>query len=184
MCSIHNVRTKMIKICKSCGKEFQNLSEGVLYSSSAIGVLEFCSDQCSKNYFNSVMKWKNCGRTLYNGVILNRLRCHSCFELGSAAGIQNIQPFRFTLEVSYLLLGSWNLLEWWRRSNKFGNLMPKKNLVFFSTVITSKPEIAWDTPIFWFYHFILLDAFHHISAVTWDQVFWHWICLRRRKIKA
>jgi hypothetical protein len=47
---------KMIKICKSCGKEFQNLTQGVLYSSHAIGVLEFCSDDCSKNYFNSVMK--------------------------------------------------------------------------------------------------------------------------------
>jgi ribosomal protein L24E len=46
----------LIKVCKSCGKEFQNLTEGVLYSSSAIGVLEFCSDKCSKNYLNSVMK--------------------------------------------------------------------------------------------------------------------------------
>jgi hypothetical protein len=50
------VKIRMIKVCKSCGKEFQNLSEGVLYSSSAIGVLEFCSDNCSKNYLNSVMK--------------------------------------------------------------------------------------------------------------------------------
>jgi transposase-like protein len=50
-------RTKnMIKVCKSCGKEFQNFTEGVLYSSHAIGVLEFCSDDCSKNYFNSGMK--------------------------------------------------------------------------------------------------------------------------------
>jgi ribosomal protein L24E len=47
---------KMIKICKSCGKEFQNLTRGVLYSSHAIGVLEFCSDDCAKNYFNSGMK--------------------------------------------------------------------------------------------------------------------------------
>jgi hypothetical protein len=47
---------KMIKICKSCGKEFQGLTAGVLYSSHAIGVLEFCSDDCSKNYFNSGMK--------------------------------------------------------------------------------------------------------------------------------
>src|SRR5215208_4019118 len=44
----------MIKVCKSCGKEFQNLSEGVLYSSFARGVLEFCSDDCSKNYLNSL----------------------------------------------------------------------------------------------------------------------------------
>ena len=47
---------KMIKVCKSCGKEFQNLTRGVLYSSHAIGVLEFCSDDCSKNYFNSGRK--------------------------------------------------------------------------------------------------------------------------------
>jgi transposase-like protein len=46
----------MIKACKSCGKEFQNLTEGVLYSSSGIGVLEFYSDECSKNYLNSAMK--------------------------------------------------------------------------------------------------------------------------------
>ena len=46
----------MIKVCKSCGKEFQNFTEGVLYSSNAIGVLEFCSDDCAKNYFNSVRK--------------------------------------------------------------------------------------------------------------------------------
>jgi transposase-like protein len=32
---------EMIKICKSCGKEFQNLSEGVLYSSSAVGFWSF-----------------------------------------------------------------------------------------------------------------------------------------------
>jgi hypothetical protein len=44
----------MIIACKSCGKEFQNLSQGVLYSSSVIGVLEFCSDDCSKNYLNSL----------------------------------------------------------------------------------------------------------------------------------
>jgi hypothetical protein len=52
--------TKMIKVCKSFGKEeFQNLTEGacISYSSSAIGILEFCSDDCSKNYyFKSVMK--------------------------------------------------------------------------------------------------------------------------------
>ncbi len=82
------------------------------------------------------------------------------------------------------LLGWWNLLKWWRRPNKFGNLVPKKNLMFFSTVVTSKSEIAGDTPVFWFYHFILLDAFHHVSAITWDKVFGHWIHLRRTRIKA
>jgi hypothetical protein len=46
----------MIKVCKSCDKEFQNLTKGVLYSSSTIGVLEFCSDACCKDYLNSVMK--------------------------------------------------------------------------------------------------------------------------------
>jgi hypothetical protein len=38
--------------------------------------------------------------------------------------------------------------------------------MFFSIVVTSKIEIAIDTPIFWFYHFVLLYAFHHISAIT------------------
>src|SRR5215217_3170685 len=62
ICLVNNVRRRrgrtknMIKVCKSCGKEFQNFTEGVLYSSHAIGVLEFCSDDCSKNYFNSGMK--------------------------------------------------------------------------------------------------------------------------------
>jgi hypothetical protein len=87
------------------------------------------------------------------------------------------------MEVVRVISVWWNLFEWWRRSNKFGNLMLKKNLMFFSTVITSKPEIARDTPIFWLYHFVFLDAFHHITAVTWDQVFWHWIHLHRRRIK-
>jgi hypothetical protein len=26
---INNVRTKMMRVCKSCGKEFQNLTKGV-----------------------------------------------------------------------------------------------------------------------------------------------------------
>jgi hypothetical protein len=50
------VRIRMIRVCKSCGKEFQSFNEGVLYSSSARGILDFCSDECSKNYLNSVMK--------------------------------------------------------------------------------------------------------------------------------
>ena len=100
-----------------------------------------------------------------------------------STSIQIFQPLSIHVRSELLLLGWRNLLEWWRGSNKSGNLMPKKNLMFFSTVITSKPEIARDTPVFWFYHFVLLDAFHHISAITWDQVFWHWIRLRRRRIK-
>ena len=56
LCLSKIVKIRMIKVCKSCGKEFQNLTEGVLYSSSIIGVLEFCSDNCSKDYLNSVMK--------------------------------------------------------------------------------------------------------------------------------
>jgi hypothetical protein len=53
----NKVRTKkMIKYVKSCGKEFQSLTAGVLYSSSVKGILEFCSDDCSKNYHNSVIK--------------------------------------------------------------------------------------------------------------------------------
>jgi len=46
----------MIKVCKLCGKEFQNFTEGVLYSSHTIGVFEFCSDDCAKNYLNPGMK--------------------------------------------------------------------------------------------------------------------------------
>ena len=129
---------------------------------------------------------KNRRRTLYI-MLLYMIRSSSicCSWLGSAAPVHKYSgPFQFVLEVSCWLLGWWNFLEWWRRSNKFGNLVPKKNLMFFSTVLTSKPEIARDTPIFWFYHFVLLDAFHHISATTGDQVFWHWIHLRRRRIKA
>ena len=49
-------KKKMIKVCKSCRKDFQNLTKGVLYSSSARGVLEFCSDDRTKNYLNSVRK--------------------------------------------------------------------------------------------------------------------------------
>src|SRR5918996_6290909 len=66
LCLSKIVKIRMIKVCKSCGKEFQKLTEGVLYSSSGIGVLEFCSDNCSKNYLNSVMKLKEYKRTYPN----------------------------------------------------------------------------------------------------------------------
>jgi len=36
--------------CKSCGKEFQNFNQGVVYSSVAKGILDFCSDVCCMNY--------------------------------------------------------------------------------------------------------------------------------------
>jgi len=46
----------MIKVCKSCGKEFQSFDEGVIYSSTVKGILDFCSDECSKDYLNSIIK--------------------------------------------------------------------------------------------------------------------------------
>ncbi len=73
---------------------------------------------------------------------------------------------RFISQVSCSLSGRSDLLERWRRPNKFGNLVSKKNLMFFSTVIASKSEIARNAPIFWLYHFIFLDEFHHISTIT------------------
>jgi hypothetical protein len=38
--------------CKSCGKEFNDLIDGVRYSSTVKGILLFCSDDCCKNYLN------------------------------------------------------------------------------------------------------------------------------------
>lgn len=46
----------MIRICKSCGKEFQSFREGVTYSSTDIGILDFCSDLCCKKYLNANIK--------------------------------------------------------------------------------------------------------------------------------
>ncbi len=40
--------------CNSCNKEFNDLSEGVRYSSSIMGLLWFCSDDCCKNYLNGL----------------------------------------------------------------------------------------------------------------------------------
>lgn len=34
------------------GKSFNNLSQGVQYSSMVKGLLDFCSDKCYKNYIN------------------------------------------------------------------------------------------------------------------------------------
>jgi hypothetical protein len=50
----NNVDIRMIRTCKSCGKEFQNFSQGVVYSSVAIGILDFCSDVCCMNYLNNL----------------------------------------------------------------------------------------------------------------------------------
>ena len=38
--------------CTSCNKLFNDLVEGVRYSSSIKGLLCFCSDDCCKNYLN------------------------------------------------------------------------------------------------------------------------------------
>ena len=43
--------------CKSCGKEFNELTEGIRYSSMARGVVLFCSDDCCKDYLNVKKKW-------------------------------------------------------------------------------------------------------------------------------
>jgi hypothetical protein len=42
--------------CKSCDKAFNNLSEGVEYSSTTLGLLAFCSDKCCKDYLGSAIK--------------------------------------------------------------------------------------------------------------------------------
>jgi hypothetical protein len=42
----------MFALCKSCGKEFNDLTEGIRYSSTVKGVLLFCSDDCCKNYLD------------------------------------------------------------------------------------------------------------------------------------
>ena len=43
----------MVKLCNTCGKDFDERVEGVRYSSSIKGViLFFCSDECCKNYLN------------------------------------------------------------------------------------------------------------------------------------
>ena len=41
--------------CHSCGKVFNNLSEGVQYSSTTRGFLAFCSDECCKDYLVSAI---------------------------------------------------------------------------------------------------------------------------------
>lgn len=46
----------MMRVCKSCGKEFQDFTEGVVYSTAMKGISYFCSDVCCKNYLNSNAK--------------------------------------------------------------------------------------------------------------------------------
>ena len=46
----------MFVFCNSCGKEYNDLVEGVRYSSAAKGILLFCSDHCCKNYLNKPVK--------------------------------------------------------------------------------------------------------------------------------
>lgn len=46
----------MIRVCKSCDKEFQDFSEGVVYSTAMKGFSYFCSDLCCKNYLDSIVK--------------------------------------------------------------------------------------------------------------------------------
>jgi hypothetical protein len=43
-------------LCKSCDREFNNLIDGVESSSTVIGVLAFCSDNCCKDYLNALEK--------------------------------------------------------------------------------------------------------------------------------
>jgi hypothetical protein len=53
-----NIDKIMYVPCNSCNKEFNDLSEGVRYSSSIRGLLWFCSDDCCKNYLNRPGKGK------------------------------------------------------------------------------------------------------------------------------
>jgi hypothetical protein len=46
-------KDKMYILCNSCGKEYNDLVEGVRYSSIVNGILLFCSDRCCKNYVNT-----------------------------------------------------------------------------------------------------------------------------------
>jgi hypothetical protein len=63
----------MVKLCNSCGKEFDERIKGVRYSSSVKGVLFFCSDECCKNYLNESSK------------LVKEIRVHR-FLLGLAGG--------------------------------------------------------------------------------------------------
>ena len=49
---------KMYVLCKSCGKEFNDLVKGVRYSSITMGNMLFCSDNCCKDYLNAADKYR------------------------------------------------------------------------------------------------------------------------------
>jgi hypothetical protein len=49
-------RERLNVSCKSCSRMFNNLSEGVQYSSLAFGLLAFCSDKCCKYHLESIVK--------------------------------------------------------------------------------------------------------------------------------
>jgi hypothetical protein len=51
-----NNNEKMYTLCNSCGKEFNDLVNGVRYSSVSKGMLLFCSDSCCKNYLDKPKK--------------------------------------------------------------------------------------------------------------------------------
>jgi ribosomal protein L24E len=42
----------MFRFCNVCNKEFNEYLEGAYYSSAAGVLVYFCSDECTKNYFN------------------------------------------------------------------------------------------------------------------------------------
>ena len=42
----------MVKLCNTCGKDFDERVQGVRYSSPIKGVLLFCSDDCCKHYLD------------------------------------------------------------------------------------------------------------------------------------
>jgi hypothetical protein len=46
----------MFVLCNSCKKEYNDLVEGVRYSSTAKGILLFCSDDCCKDYLDKPVK--------------------------------------------------------------------------------------------------------------------------------
>ena len=47
---------RMYILCQSCGEEFNNLAKGVQYSSTTREFLAFCSDECCKDYLNSIIR--------------------------------------------------------------------------------------------------------------------------------
>jgi ribosomal protein L24E len=46
----------MFRHCDTCKKEFNEYLEGAYYSSASGVVLYFCSEECTKDYFNKQVK--------------------------------------------------------------------------------------------------------------------------------